>query len=191
MGKKSKGTSFPGLYVEKNGPQTLTLDKDSRTLTFKNLLGKSDVKVTVESAIIDERKKFGREMLWWGIVLFFAAGLGVLFIILYYYVKEQVLVIKTEEHGELILKGKKDTLADLHFMIQRQCLKSRTTVETKPKHAKRGASKKKKAGVKTLTCPECGSHDLYYEAALHTGRKYHCKRCDYIGALVIEEYLEI
>lgn len=39
---------------------------------------------------------------------------------------------------------------------------------------------------KVITCPRCGSADLYYEAGLITGYKYHCKNCDYIGAFVIE-----
>jgi transposase-like protein len=38
-----------------------------------------------------------------------------------------------------------------------------------------------------LTCPQCGSADLYYETGLITGYKYHCKKCNYIGAFVIEK----
>jgi hypothetical protein len=45
-------------------------------------------------------------------------------------------------------------------------------------------------GLKVLVCPQCGSADLYYEAGLLTGYKYHCKRCDYIGPLVIEKDLD-
>jgi transposase-like protein len=40
-----------------------------------------------------------------------------------------------------------------------------------------------------LVCPHCGSASLYYEAGLVTGYKYHCKDCDYVGALVIEKDL--
>ena len=40
-----------------------------------------------------------------------------------------------------------------------------------------------------LTCPHCGGTGLYYEAGLITGYKYHCKDCDYVGALVIEKDL--
>jgi transposase-like protein len=40
---------------------------------------------------------------------------------------------------------------------------------------------------KVLTCPQCGSASLYYEAGLVTGQKYHCKDCDYVGAFVIEK----
>ncbi len=43
---------------------------------------------------------------------------------------------------------------------------------------------------KVLTCPQCGSADLYYEAALITGYKYHCKKCNYIGAFVVEKEIE-
>jgi len=35
-------------------------------------------------------------------------------------------------------------------------------------------------------CPVCGSSDIYYEAGGYTGKVYHCKRCGYIGALVVE-----
>jgi len=45
-------------------------------------------------------------------------------------------------------------------------------------------------GKTVLTCPHCGSSDLYYEAGLITGYKYHCKNCDYIGAFVIEKDVE-
>lgn len=38
-----------------------------------------------------------------------------------------------------------------------------------------------------LTCPQCGSSDLYYENAMITGIVYHCKKCDYVGALVLEQ----
>lgn len=41
-----------------------------------------------------------------------------------------------------------------------------------------------------LTCPQCGSHELYYEAGLITGQKYHCKKCDYIGSFVIEQEID-
>ena len=49
-------------------------------------------------------------------------------------------------------------------------------------------SKKRKRSV--LTCPQCGSADLYYEAALITGYKYHCKNCNYIGAFVVEKEID-
>ncbi len=35
-------------------------------------------------------------------------------------------------------------------------------------------------------CPVCGSSDLYYETGGYTGKKYHCKNCNYIGPLVVE-----
>jgi len=49
---------------------------------------------------------------------------------------------------------------------------------------------KKKGPRKVLTCPQCGSADLYYENALITGYKYHCKNCNYIGAFVIERDMD-
>jgi hypothetical protein len=40
---------------------------------------------------------------------------------------------------------------------------------------------------KTLeVCPVCGSSDLYYEAGGYIGKIYHCKNCDYVGALIVE-----
>jgi predicted RNA-binding Zn-ribbon protein involved in translation (DUF1610 family) len=48
----------------------------------------------------------------------------------------------------------------------------------------------KKRTIKVLTCPQCGSADLYYETALITGYKYHCKKCGYIGAFVVEKEIE-
>ncbi|MDQ1372653.1 MAG: hypothetical protein QG582_1571 [Candidatus Thermoplasmatota archaeon] len=50
--------------------------------------------------------------------------------------------------------------------------------------------KKRKGPRRVLTCPQCGSADMYYEAALITGYKYHCKKCGYIGAFVIEKEME-
>ena len=38
-----------------------------------------------------------------------------------------------------------------------------------------------------LTCPRCGSSDIYYENAMITGIVYHCKKCDYVGALILEQ----
>ena len=35
-------------------------------------------------------------------------------------------------------------------------------------------------------CPICGSTDLYYEAGGYTGKIYHCKNCEYVGALIVE-----
>jgi predicted RNA-binding Zn-ribbon protein involved in translation (DUF1610 family) len=49
---------------------------------------------------------------------------------------------------------------------------------------------KRKPPKTVLTCPQCGSADLYYEAGLITGYKYHCKKCGYIGAFVIEKDIE-
>jgi len=45
--------------------------------------------------------------------------------------------------------------------------------------------------MRALFCPSCGSSDLYYENAMITGYIYHCKKCDYIGAFVIEKDVDI
>lgn len=39
--------------------------------------------------------------------------------------------------------------------------------------------------METLHCPRCNSTDLYYETGFYQGSIYHCKRCDYVGPLVI------
>jgi len=49
-------------------------------------------------------------------------------------------------------------------------------------------AKGKKARRETvLRCPHCGSTDVTYELGLITGYKYHCKKCQYVGALVIQD----
>ena len=50
---------------------------------------------------------------------------------------------------------------------------------------------KKTSKVTTFLCPSCGSKELYYEAGLISGYKYHCKDCDYIGSFVIEKDFEV
>ena len=45
--------------------------------------------------------------------------------------------------------------------------------------------------MRVLECPHCHGTDLFYEAGLITGYKYHCKSCNYIGAFVIEREIEI
>ncbi len=45
--------------------------------------------------------------------------------------------------------------------------------------------------LRILECPQCHGTDLYYEAGLITGYKYHCKRCNYVGAFVIEREIEV
>lgn len=45
-----------------------------------------------------------------------------------------------------------------------------------------------KDGKKRIkVCPQCGSSDIFYENAMITGAKYHCKACDYVGALILEK----
>jgi predicted RNA-binding Zn-ribbon protein involved in translation (DUF1610 family) len=51
---------------------------------------------------------------------------------------------------------------------------------------KRTMSEKKGKEKMVEVCPVCGSSELYYEAGSSIGKVYHCKDCNYIGALVIE-----
>jgi hypothetical protein len=37
-----------------------------------------------------------------------------------------------------------------------------------------------------IRCPRCRSDELYLETGMYGGRVYHCKRCGYCGAFVIE-----
>lgn len=57
----------------------------------------------------------------------------------------------------------------------------------KKKKVKKMAKKKGDIHKRVLRCPQCGGTNIYYENALITGYKYHCKDCDYMGALIIEE----
>ena len=55
----------------------------------------------------------------------------------------------------------------------------------------RKSEKVKESKVTTFLCPTCGSKELFYEAGLISGYKYHCKDCDYIGTFVIEKDFEV
>ena len=57
------------------------------------------------------------------------------------------------------------------------------------KGKKKAEKPKGKQSVKR--CPQCGSSDIIYENALVTGYKYRCKKCDYIGALILEEDYDV
>ncbi len=51
-----------------------------------------------------------------------------------------------------------------------------------------GKKTEKRSKPRTMMiCPHCGGTDLYFEAGLITGYKYHCKHCEYVGAFVIEK----
>jgi len=45
-------------------------------------------------------------------------------------------------------------------------------------------------GRRIQICPQCGSTEIYYEAGMVTGQKYHCNRCGYIGSLIMERDLD-
>ena len=48
----------------------------------------------------------------------------------------------------------------------------------------------KTAQFLTRLCPKCKSDNLALDTGGQTG-KYFCKRCGYLGALIIENYAEI
>ncbi len=37
-----------------------------------------------------------------------------------------------------------------------------------------------------LCCPRCGSLEIYVETGGYTGNIYHCKKCGYRGAFILE-----
>ncbi|MCI4373160.1 MAG: hypothetical protein L3K02_05910 [Thermoplasmata archaeon] len=41
-------------------------------------------------------------------------------------------------------------------------------------------------GKRILVCPQCQSGNIVQEAGSITGAVYHCRNCQYIGALVLE-----
>ncbi len=45
--------------------------------------------------------------------------------------------------------------------------------------------------VIALQCPVCGGTDLYYEAGMISGTKFHCKQCQYIGTFVLERRVRV
>jgi hypothetical protein len=227
-----RSQAFNGLFVEGAGPQTLIV-KGNR-ISLSELRGYPKRSLEVTEAFLDTRQKFPKDMLWWGIALFFLFGIGIILILLYYVIKEEVLVVVTPSGEEFVIKGKKETVQDLHYTVQKNCLKLRNESvpeqgsswggmkppltsghrslsdekareyeaknekgpgkdgDGKGKKRKKDTwleDKKRRSGIrgKTIRCPECGWDELYYEAGLYTGYKYHCKRCDYIGPVVIEE----
>lgn len=42
-----------------------------------------------------------------------------------------------------------------------------------------------------LTCPDCGSADVIYEAGMVLGQKYRCLKCGYMGSLALEREVEV
>lgn len=44
-----------------------------------------------------------------------------------------------------------------------------------------------KMSKKIRKCPKCGGTNIVPEAGFITGYKYHCKDCDYVGSLILEE----
>lgn len=60
-------------------------------------------------------------------------------------------------------------------------------IKLKNRSAEDKKKSKKADKVTTFICPDCGGKELYYEAGLISGYKYHCKDCDYIGTFIIEK----
>jgi predicted RNA-binding Zn-ribbon protein involved in translation (DUF1610 family) len=88
--------------------------------------------------------------------------------------------------GKTIHTGKRRKIGSIP--MEESIFKERVTLKNKS-----GLKKKpeKSSKVTTFLCPSCGSKELYYEAGLISGYKYHCKDCDYIGSFVIEKDFKI
>ena len=41
--------------------------------------------------------------------------------------------------------------------------------------------------IRILRCPMCGSSDVELAAGMITGARYYCRKCNYLGALILEE----
>lgn len=69
-----------------------------------------------------------------------------------------------------------------------RCPPARSSVLRRSEGERTTSEKKEHKEKKEMVevCPVCGSSELYYEAGGSVGKVYHCKDCNYIGALVIE-----
>lgn len=127
------------------------------------------------------------------------SSIGFVLIVIYFILKEKVLILETKK-GKLEIGGDLKELNGLRFDIHSLAkgrLLGREEGENgqEPDLSERPLAREAKGEIitgggdgcrKVLTCPQCGSGRLYYEAGLMTGYKYHCKSCDYIGVFVIE-----
>ena len=130
------------------------------------------------------------------------SAMGFILVIIYFILKEKVLILRTKK-GSLEIVGELKELSRLRFDIH-SLAKGRllgkgdenegeelpTDGRIVKNVAKGPRSRGEGSGRKVLTCPQCGSGRLYYEAGLMTGYKYHCKGCDYIGTFVIEKEIK-
>lgn len=130
------------------------------------------------------------------IFFFGLSAIGLFMIVIYFILKHKVLVIVTKDR-QTILSGDAESLAGLRFDIHVQS-KGRLLggadelSEVQTDTIDTGSNverplRTKDRNKKELTCPQCGSNRLYYEAGLMTGYKYHCKSCHYVGPFVIEK----
>jgi len=126
------------------------------------------------------------------IFFFGLSAMGLFLIVIYFILKHKVLVIETKDR-KTILCGDAAVLAELRFDIHVESKGRLLGGEEQPleiptKKADTGSfAGSSSTNKKSLTCPQCGSSRLYYEAGLMTGYKYHCKSCDYVGPFVIEK----
>jgi len=131
------------------------------------------------------------------------SAIGFFLVIIYFILKEKVLILRTGKDSlEIVgeLKELSRLRFDIHSLAKGRLLgkgdedeggalptEGRIVHTAKESTGSRGEG----GGRKVLTCPQCGSGRLYYEAGLMTGYKYHCKGCDYIGTFVIEKEIKL
>ena len=129
---------------------------------------------------------------------------------------DEVLLVEHED-GVLKLRGDERTLHELYYQLTKATMRNRREEGTSVEEGEGRAGKKagvfrsgqvlsaededairkdlekgviKKRRIRSTICPDCGSDELYYESGLLSGYIYHCKRCDYVGAFVIEKELD-
>ena len=130
------------------------------------------------------------------------SAIGFFLVIIYFVLKEKILILKTNKNSlEIVgeLKELSRLRFDIHSLAKGRLLGKGDENEGEElpgdgrfvqNVTKCPRSRGDGGGRKVLTCPQCGSGRLYYEAGLMTGYKYHCKSCDYIGTFVIEKEIK-
>jgi len=146
---------------------------------------------------------------WLFVILIPCSVIGLTLVISYFLIRKKSLVIDINGRDNIELIGDVAQMKKLRFDINvlekgRLLEERKIRFEVTPvigtstnneKEKIRGISGSRKSaeegpGKDVLTCPHCGSSDLYYEAGLTTGYKYHCVDCDYIGPFVISKKLK-
>lgn len=140
-----------------------------------------------------------------------AAGVGAVTYLALSRVEQVLLIDAGSETFEF--KGSSEDLRSLYYEISKVTIRKMKEKEKTEGASMRGVgvtrgdsifekeeldnvrSNLKRSGIinkkmVTQICPQCGHDELYYEGGLMTGHVYHCKRCDYVGSLVMEREID-